>query len=99
MAEHDSGGGPGWETPAGGAPSGNTPPDGTPAPTPLRTGPPWEREGGFFDRFFETVKGVLTSPTFFFDRMRREGGLGPPLGYAVIGSAAACSAPCGTSSC
>jgi hypothetical protein len=50
-------------------------------------GLPWERrqEFGFFPAFFETLKLVLLNPTLAFASMRREGGLGDPLLYALIG--------------
>ena len=50
-----------------------------------RSGPPWEEEGPFLARFWETTRGVLFEPTTFFDRMRREGGLGKPIVYHMIG--------------
>jgi hypothetical protein len=62
---------------------------GTPMPTPpsRRTGLPWEhRQGrGFFNAFIETLSMVLTRPTEAFSIMKREGGLGEPLIYALIG--------------
>jgi hypothetical protein len=36
-------------------------------------------------RFIDTAKAVLMEPAVFFRSMRREGGLGPPLIYAIIG--------------
>jgi hypothetical protein len=60
-----------------------------PAPTPFgaRTGLPWERrqERGFFNAFIETLSMVLTRPAEAFSVMKREGGLGEPLVYAIIG--------------
>ena len=52
-----------------------------------RTGLPWEhrQERGFFNAFIETLKMVLTRPAEAFSVMRREGGLGEPLIYALIG--------------
>jgi hypothetical protein len=47
--------------------------------------PPWEREGPVVQRYIDTAKGVLTEPGSFFRTMRRDGGLGPPLIYAIIG--------------
>src|SRR5215471_18346866 len=59
-----------------------------PASTPDgRTGLPWEHrhERGFFNAFIETLAMVLTRPTEAFSVMKREGGLGEPLIYALIG--------------
>jgi hypothetical protein len=56
-----------------------------PPDAPLRTGPPWEHEGPAVQRFVDTVRGVLMDPRTFFAEMRREGGLGPPLIFALIG--------------
>src|SRR5213595_3926173 len=52
-----------------------------------RTGLPWEhRQGrGFFNAFIETLVMVLTRPAEAFGIMKREGGLGEPLIYALIG--------------
>ncbi len=61
------------------------------APTPTtvagRTGLPWEhrQERGFFNAFIETLSMVLTRPAEAFGAMKREGGLGEPLIYALIG--------------
>jgi len=64
-------------------------PGAAPAPTPVaaRTGLPWERrqERGFVNAFIETLTMVLTKPSEAFGVMRREGGLGEPLIYALIG--------------
>jgi hypothetical protein len=58
-----------------------------PPPTaPLRTGPPWEHDGPAVQRFIDTARGVLMDPRAFFAQMRREGGLGAPLVYALIGA-------------
>jgi hypothetical protein len=51
----------------------------------VRGGPPWEQEGPAVARFVDTAKGVLLDPTSLFRGMRREGGLGAPLAYALIG--------------
>jgi hypothetical protein len=53
-----------------------------------RTGLPWEhrRERGFFNAFIETLTMVLTRPAEAFSVMKREGGLGEPLIYALIGA-------------
>jgi hypothetical protein len=52
-----------------------------------RTGLPWEhrQERGFFNAFIETLIMVLTRPAEAFSVMKREGGLGEPLIYALIG--------------
>src|SRR5437867_10786042 len=52
-----------------------------------RSGLPWEnrQERGFFNAFVETLVMVLTKPGEAFTAMRREGGLGEPLIYALIG--------------
>src|SRR5947208_458292 len=52
-----------------------------------RTGLPWEdrRERGLFNAFAETLIMVLTKPGEAFTVMKREGGLGEPLIYALIG--------------
>ncbi|MEP6603654.1 MAG: YIP1 family protein [Spartobacteria bacterium] len=52
-----------------------------------RAGLPWDdrEQRGFFTAFFETVMIVLTRPTEAFTAMRREGGFGGPLIYAVVG--------------
>src|SRR5438874_3097102 len=52
-----------------------------------RTGLPWDHrhERGFFNAFVETLILVLTRPSEAFTIMRREGGLGEPLIYALIG--------------
>ena len=66
-----------------------TPTGGTSAPS-AATGLPWERREqlGIFPAFFETVKLVLLNPTVAFANMRKEGGLGEPLLYALIGGSA-----------
>src|SRR5215216_5638833 len=52
-----------------------------------RTGLPWEhrQERGFFNAFIETLSMVLTRPAEAFSVMKREGGFGEPLMYALIG--------------
>lgn len=50
-----------------------------------RSGPPWERDGASFGSFFATVKECFSSPAGFFSDMRREGGIGAPLGFAMAG--------------
>ena len=55
-----------------------------------RTGLPWEhrQERGFFNAFVETLTMVLTRPAEAFSVMKREGGLGEPIIYALIGGCA-----------
>ena len=55
-----------------------------------RSGLPWEnrQERGFFNAFVETLVMVLTKPGEAFTVMRREGGLGEPVIYALIGGCA-----------
>src|SRR5206468_5981895 len=52
-----------------------------------RGGVPWERreERGLVNAFIETLVMVLTKPGEAFAAMKREGGLGEPLIYALIG--------------
>jgi hypothetical protein len=52
-----------------------------------RSGLPWDhrQERGFFNAFIETLVMVLTKPGEAFTAMKREGGLGEPLIYALIG--------------
>jgi hypothetical protein len=77
----------------GGAAAPAVPPvqaGGTPVSTPItaRTGLPWEhrKERGFVNAFIETLSMVLTRPAEAFSVMKREGGLGEPLIYALIGA-------------
>ncbi|MDP9186125.1 MAG: DUF4339 domain-containing protein, partial [Verrucomicrobiota bacterium] len=83
---------------AAAAPASGAPPPQTPtAPamiastagttSPPRSGLPWdERHGkGLFSAFIETLQMVLSRPSDAFTAMRREGGLGEPLLYAMIG--------------
>jgi hypothetical protein len=51
-----------------------------------RNGPPWEnrQELGFFPAIVQTVRGVMLDPAATFSQMRREGGLGAPLGFDVL---------------
>ncbi len=53
-----------------------------------RSGLPWDqrREKGFFNAFVETLLMVLGKPGVAFTAMKREGGLGEPLIYTVVGS-------------
>jgi hypothetical protein len=52
-----------------------------------RSGLPWDHreQRGFFNAFVETLVMVLTRPGEAFTAMKREGGLGEPLIYALIG--------------
>ena len=75
----------------GGAPPAAPPPTqisaGATSEGTVRTGLPWEhrQERGFFNAFVETLVMVLTKPAEAFGVMKREGGLGEPLIYALIG--------------
>ena len=53
-----------------------------------RTGPAWEQPGAAFSRFAATTHDVLLAPAAFFRTMRREGGLGAPLLYGIVGTVA-----------
>jgi hypothetical protein len=57
------------------------------APAAPRSGLPWDhrQERGFFNAFIETLVMVFTKPGEAFTAMKREGGLGEPLLYAIIG--------------
>jgi hypothetical protein len=52
-----------------------------------RSGLPWDdrQQKGFFTAFIETLQMVLTRPAEAFTVMKREGGFGEPLIYAVVG--------------
>jgi hypothetical protein len=65
-------------------------PGSTPSAAPARSGLPWDsrQTRGFFPAFIETLTMVLTRPGEAFTVMKREGGLGEPLIYGVIGSCA-----------
>jgi len=54
-------------------------------PSGPRSGPPWERDRPSASSFFATVKEFFGSGSLFYDNMRREGGLGAPIGYGVTG--------------
>jgi hypothetical protein len=56
-------------------------------PAAPRSGLPWDHreEHGIFNAFIETLVMVLTKPGEAFTAMKREGGLGEPLIYALIG--------------
>lgn len=49
------------------------------------SGPPWESAGMSLQSFIDTARGALTDPVATFAQMRREGGLGPPLIYYIVG--------------
>lgn len=52
----------------------------------IRSGPPWEQaEKPLVGRYVETVVLAYTNTMVLFSDMRREGGFGAPLLYAVIG--------------
>jgi hypothetical protein len=70
-----------------GAPTAPPAQIGATAATTQRSGLPWEhrQERGFFNAFVETLVMVLTKPGEAFSVMKREGGLGEPLIYALIG--------------
>jgi hypothetical protein len=57
------------------------------AATTPRSGLPWDERQtkGLFNAFIETLRMVLIRPVAAFTAMKREGGLGEPLLYAVIG--------------
>ena len=63
-----------------------TPPAGSTTAAP-RSGLPWDERHskGLFHGFIETLQMVLTRPSEAFTAMKREGGVGEPLFYAVIG--------------
>lgn len=68
------------------------PPPPVPPPPPIppysgRSGPAWEGDGPFIQRYIDTVKGVLTDPKTFFASMRTSGGLGAPITFALVGMA------------
>jgi hypothetical protein len=52
-----------------------------------RSGLPWDERQtkGLFNAFIETLQMVLGRPVAAFTAMKREGGLGEPLLYAIIG--------------
>jgi hypothetical protein len=72
-----------------------TPPPQAPSPGSIpaftaagaRFGLPWDdrQQKGFFSAFIETLQMVLTRPGEAFTVMKREGGFGEPLIYAVVG--------------
>jgi hypothetical protein len=54
---------------------------------PPRSGLPWDERQtkGIINAFIETLQMVLSKPVAAFTAMKREGGLGEPLLYAIIG--------------
>jgi len=72
------------------APAGPPPQIGAAAtsePAAPRSGLPWDERQtkGLFNAFIETLQIVLSRPAAAFTAMKREGGLGEPLLYAIIG--------------
>lgn len=65
--------------------SGFTPVTSAPVDEPGRTGLPWDRGPRSLGTYWETAQVVFKTPTEAFRKMAREGGLGIPVGYAVIG--------------
>jgi hypothetical protein len=61
--------------------------EGAPPPPPVtsRSGPPWEAGGYSVESFLATARQVLLEPSGFFSNMRREGGLGAPLVFGLLG--------------
>jgi hypothetical protein len=59
----------------------------TSEPAAPRSGLPWDERQtkGLFNAFIETLQIVLSRPAAAFTAMKREGGLGEPLLYAIIG--------------
>ncbi|PYK08786.1 MAG: hypothetical protein DME61_08625 [Verrucomicrobia bacterium] len=59
----------------------------TSEPAAPRDGLPWDERQtkGLFNAFIETLQIVLSRPAAAFTAMKREGGLGEPLLYAIIG--------------
>lgn len=71
-----------------GAPIPQTVPTVVPAPTiAARSGLPWDNRSslGFVNAFVATFKLVLLEPANAFNVMKREGGFGDPLIYAITG--------------
>jgi hypothetical protein len=52
-----------------------------------RSGPAWEGDGPFVQRYIDTVKAALTDPRTFFATMRLSGGLAAPVTFALVGMA------------
>ena len=53
-----------------------------------RIGLPWERprEGGMFDRFWDTAIGVMNNATETFAEMKLTGGIGTPMKFLLVGA-------------
>lgn len=53
-----------------------------------RIGMPWERprEGGMFDRYWDTAIGVMNHATETFGEMKVTGGMGAPLRFLLLGA-------------
>ncbi len=53
-----------------------------------RIGVPWERkkEGGMFDRYWDTAVGVMNHATETFGEMKLSGGIGSPLRFLILGA-------------
>jgi hypothetical protein len=60
-----------------------------PGPPLVRDGPAWEREGKSFRSLFRTLTDFYGNPARFFLTLRREGGLGAPLGYGMAATSLA----------
>jgi hypothetical protein len=58
-----------------------------PPPHVSRGGPPWEAQGYSIESFLATARQALLEPSAFYANMRREGGLGAPLVYGILGFA------------
>src|SRR6266545_1386925 len=69
------------------APAAPPPQIGAAATSEPRSGLPWDERQtkGLFNAFIETLQMVLSKPVAAFTAMKREGGLGEPLLYAIIG--------------
>src|SRR5204863_4182119 len=75
-------------TAAPGAPPPQTGAISVSEPAAPRSGLPWDERQtkGFFNAFVETLMMVLGKPGVAFTVMKREGGLGEPLLYLIVGS-------------
>ena len=69
------------------APPAQTGAAATSEPAGPRSGLPWDarQTKGLWNAFIETLQMILTRPVAAFTAMKREGGLGEPLLYAIIG--------------
>jgi hypothetical protein len=69
------------------APPAQTGAAATAEPAVPRGGLPWDERQtkGLWNAFIETLQMILTRPVAAFTAMKREGGLGEPLLYAIIG--------------